>query len=568
MENTLKSFKKKQSQSLQLLERLYCFLQQGMEAGVPIDPALIIKLENNISNVEGQKLKVALIGGFSEGKTSIAAAWMEKLDKSSMKISHQESSNEVKVYEVGEEFVLVDTPGLFGFKEQKNAETLSIEKYKDLTKKHVSEAHLVLYVMNSTNPIKESHKEDLEWLFRTLNLLSRTVFVLSRFDEVADIEDEEDYQNNLDIKRANVTGRLRDMIGLTKDEVDTLSIVAVAANPFDEGVNYWLQNIEQFKALSHISTLQAATTEKIQQNGGGDALDIDMRTSVISDVLHKQLPIAIETDTVVSEEVYKLEQLYGRLNTQLLNTNQQIEETRLNLRNFVMSYFTDLILQSKGCSLETFGDFFEREIGSEGVIINTHLQNEFSRQMGAITLEVEKMQISFNNEVSHFNITIKALGQNGINHALKGNLINNKTILATRDGVISVAKALGMDIGKYLKFKPWGAINLAKGANAALAFLGVALEVWESYSKYKREEEFRESVKVIVSNLEKQRDELLSIINSEEFKGKFFFGYIELSKQLTELDVNLKDSRDRQAIFSAWRKEAEVIEGELMGLGK
>ncbi|GAA7488203.1 hypothetical protein ckin124_00070 [Helicobacter pylori] len=32
-------------------------------------------------------------------------------------------------------------------------------------------------------------------MFRTLNLLSRTIFVISRFDEEADIEDEEDYNN-------------------------------------------------------------------------------------------------------------------------------------------------------------------------------------------------------------------------------------------------------------------------------------------------------------------------------------------------------------------------------------
>ena len=55
--------------------------------------------------------------------------------------------------------------------------------------------------MNSTNPIKDSHKEDLQWLFRELNLLPRTIFVLSRFDEVADVEDENDYMQNLNIKK-------------------------------------------------------------------------------------------------------------------------------------------------------------------------------------------------------------------------------------------------------------------------------------------------------------------------------------------------------------------------------
>lgn len=195
MNETLNTFNAQQTHAVKLLQKLETFLQQGALAGVPIDPALSGKIHNAIASLADEKLKVALIGGFSEGKTSIAAAWMEKLDKTSMKISHQESSNEVKVYEVGQDFVLIDTPGLFGFKEQENDDTHAIEKYKDITKKYVSEAHLVLYVMNPTNPIKESHQEDLTWLFRTLDLLPRSIFVLSRFDEVADVEDEDDYEH-------------------------------------------------------------------------------------------------------------------------------------------------------------------------------------------------------------------------------------------------------------------------------------------------------------------------------------------------------------------------------------
>ena len=116
MKKTLDAFKTQQSQALKILERLHIFLQQGVSAGVDIDPNLIDKLQTAIQNVSGEKLRVALVGGFSEGKTAIAAAWMEKLDKSTMKISNQESSNEVKLYEVGSDFVLIDTPGLFGFK--------------------------------------------------------------------------------------------------------------------------------------------------------------------------------------------------------------------------------------------------------------------------------------------------------------------------------------------------------------------------------------------------------------------------------------------------------------------
>ncbi|MDD2133216.1 LeoA/HP0731 family dynamin-like GTPase [Pseudomonas kurunegalensis] len=566
MENTLKTFKAQQTSALTLLDRLQGFLAQGAQAGIPIDPALISKLQNVINSMSGEKLKVALIGGFSEGKTSIAAAWMEKLDRSSMKISHQESSNEVKVYEVGEDFVLIDTPGLFGFKQQENAETHTVEKYKDITKKYVSESHLVLYVMNSTNPIKESHKDDLTWLFRTLDLLPRTVFVLSRFDEVADVEDEQDYQSNLQVKRNNVAGRLREQIGLTDQEAAELSIVAVAANPFDMGVEHWLANLEQFKELSHIATLQTATTGKIQQNGGSAALANEMRASVIRDVLNNQLPVAIENDEKVAQEVGRLDELNTRLVNQLAVTGQQIEEARISLRNFATRYFSDLILQAKGSSLETFGDFFEREIGAEGIIVSTRLQNEFSRQTQSITLEVEKMQVGFDSEVNHFNTTVKALGKQGINHVLKGNLINNTTVLAARDGITTIAKTVGMDIGKYLKFKPWGAVKFAKGANGALAFIGVALEAWDSWEQYKREEAFKKSVADIVSNFEQQRQDFLDLVNSESFKEKFFPDYLQLNSRRQELQANVDESRVRQQRFLAWRNEAEAIDAEFKRL--
>lgn len=562
MENTLNTFKTQQSRALGLLEKLLQFLRHGEEAGVAIDPALSAKLLKAIGSVTGEKLKVALIGGFSEGKTSIAAAWMEKLDKSSMKISHQESSNEVKIYEVGEDFVLIDTPGLFGFKEQENAENHAIEKYKDITKKYVSEAHLVLYVMNSTNPIKESHKDDLTWLFRTLELLPRTVFVLSRFDEVADVEDEQDYQTNLQVKRDNVTGRLRELIGLSDQEADELSIVAVAANPFDLGVEHWLANLEQFKALSHIATLQAATTGKIQKNGGSAALANEMRSSVIRDVLSKQLPVAIDTDQKLSQEVAKLGDLNARLKSQLNATSRQIEDVRISLRDFAIRYFSDLILQAKGCSLETFGDFFEREVGAEGIILATRLQNEFSRQTQSVTLEVQKMQLGFDTEVNHFNTTIKALGKQGINHLLKGNLINNTTVLVARDGIATVAKAVGMDIGKFLKFKPWGAVKFAKGANGALAFIGVAIEAWDSWEQYKREEAFRKAIVLMVENFEKQRQELLDLINAEQFKKQFFGDYLSLESKIQELEGNLEEGRKRQQQFQAWRITAEAIDAE------
>ena len=178
MKTALDAFKAQQAKARAIQDKLLDFFAQGEAAGVSIDPTLKEKLHQAIAGNE--KLKIALVGGFSEGKTSIAAAWLGKL-KSNMKICHQECSNTVAVYEVDDDLTLIDTPGLFGYKEKFNADTGEQEEYKDITRKYISEAHLALYVMNSTNPLKDSHASELNWLFRELNLLPRTVFGIQSF---------------------------------------------------------------------------------------------------------------------------------------------------------------------------------------------------------------------------------------------------------------------------------------------------------------------------------------------------------------------------------------------------
>ncbi len=266
MNETLEQFKRNQKRNQKNLQKLLDFVHTGEEYGIKIEESLKDKVCNAMENVAGQKLKVALVGGFSEGKTSIAAAWIDRLDKS-MNIDHQESSDEVKIYHIDDEMELVDTPGLFGFKE-KITDSGKIERYKDITKKYISEAHLILYALNPSNPIKESHKDDLNWLFRTLNLLSRTIFVISRFDEEADIEDEEDYNKRFKIKKENIQNRLNDLISLSEKEKEGLIIVAVAANPFDLGVEHWLKHQEEFQKLSHIKALQDATQKRLKKMAG------------------------------------------------------------------------------------------------------------------------------------------------------------------------------------------------------------------------------------------------------------------------------------------------------------
>jgi len=562
MEKTLDVFKAQQSRNVHILDELTAFLEQGEKVGVPVDVQLINKIEAAKENAANGKLKIALIGGFSEGKTSIAAAWMGRLDKASMNISHQESSNEVKVYDVGSDFVLIDTPGLFGFKEQFNEDTQAVEKYKDMTKKYISEAHLILYVMNSTNPIKESHKADLEWLFRTLNLLERTVFVLSRFDEVADVEDEDDYAANVEVKRQNVRARLDDLIALTSLEHDALNIVAVAANPFDMGTEYWLDNPEKFRALSHISELQDATSDKIEKSGGALALSEETKKSVIRDILTRKLPEAIANVVRIRQEVEDLSSIHVRLSKELLTMQRDIAEARISLNNFVLDYFKDLILRARGLSLETYMEFFESEIGEQGIIIDTRLDNEFARRVQSVNNAIQKMHLGYSAEINHYNGNMAAMGKQGLNYVVKSNLINSATVIAARDGVVSVGKMAGLELGKLLKFKPWGAIKFAKGLNGALVFAGVALELWDTYSQAKREAEFKKMIDSMISNFNQQRDGLISVLGGSEFARDYFTGFALMQDEMASLERAMQAIQEQQSLFARWRADAEAIDAE------
>ncbi len=562
MKQTINEFQKSKEKAGQVLEKLQAFLLLGEEAGAEIEANLKTKLETAFSEVDTGKLKIALIGGFSEGKTSIAAAWMEKLDTETMNISQQESSDEVKIFELDDNCVLIDTPGLFGFKEKFNADIRKVEQYKEITKKYVSEAHLVLYVMNSTNPIKASHQDDLQWLFRTLNLLPRTVFVLSRFDEVADVEDEWDYQENVKIKQQNIIERLNDSISLSDEELSLLAIVAVAANPFDMGIEYWLENKEKFKALSHIEKLQSLTADKVRENGGQMAVALEVQHSIIRDVLNRQLPKAIENDEKIGTELSKLQEMNNRLDKQCKSAVAQITDVKISLRTFAVEYFTDLILQAKGASMQTFTDFFEREVGDGGVMIDTRITNEFDSLTSALTLEISQIQSNFESEVNHYNSAVKLLGKQGLNYVVKGNFINNQAILGARDGIAVAAKMVGVDLGNLLKFKPWGAVNLAKGINGTLVFVGVVLEAWDSWSESKREGEFANSIEEMVSSFEKQRVELLSLINGEQFVPTFFPEHSSLMLSLDELNKCVVVLGSRREKFALWREQGEIIEAE------
>ncbi|GAA8502982.1 50S ribosome-binding GTPase [Helicobacter pylori] len=556
MNETLEQFKANQKRNQENLKKLLDFIHTGEKYGIQIEESLKDKIRNAMENVANQKLKVALVGGFSEGKTSIAAAWIDRLDES-MKIAHQESSDAVKIYDIDNEMELVDTPGLYGFK-QKEHDSGKIEHYKDITKKYVSEAHLILYALNPSNPIKDSHKDDLNWLFRTLNLLARTIFVISRFDEGADIEDGQDYNKRFEIKKENVQNRLNNLISLSKEEKESLAIVAVAANPYDLGVKHWLKHKEEFQKLSHIQTLQDATQKKIKENGGKSTIIEESQKSVIQDVIHRQMPLAKRAQQGIKIKMEYLNRMIEKRRKDLQNLDNEISQARANLREFITRYFSDLILQVSGTSLETFNDFVIREIGDEGINIETRVQNAFKRETQGILNEIAKIGTSFNADRSLFEKHAGTLGKIGNELLTKSGLINATNIKLARDAIAAAGKFVGVDWA--FKFKPWGAVKLAGNLNKALPLIGIAFEAWDSYNKHKKQEKFEKAKREMEFDFNNQKQEILDLINDEtRFKQTCFPSALELEKSFQEIEEKIKKTQECAQGLEKWIQTGEDI---------
>ncbi len=402
----------------------------------------------------------------------------------------------------------------------------------------------------------------MNWLFRTLNLLSRTIFIISRFDEEADIEDEEDCNKRFKIKKENIQNRLNDLISLSEEEKESLIIVAVAANPFDLGVKHWLKHQEEFQKLSHIKALQDATQKKIKENGGKLTIIEEAKKSVIQDVIHRQMPPAKQALQDINREMEYLNKTLEKRRKDLQNLNSEISQARIHLKEFIIRYFSDLILQVSGTSLETFNDFVIREIGDKGINIETKVQNEFERQTQGIVNEIAKIETGFNADLSLFEKHAGALGKIGINLLKQSGFINATNIKLARDALVAAGKFVGIDLA--LKFKPWGAVKLAGNLNKALPLIGLAFEVWDSWKESQKIEKLEKAKEEMKSSFDGQKQEILDLINDEtRFKQTCFPEIFKLERSFQELEESIKKTQEFSEGLEKWIQAGEdFIKGE------
>ena len=83
-----------------------------------------------------------------------------------------------------------------------------------------------------------------------------------------------------------------------------------------------------------------------------------------------------------------------------------------------------------------------------------------------------------------------------------------------RDFILSGRNTISSLTGISMKFKPWGAVKLAKNLGSALAFVGVGIEVIELFKQHEN-----------AKKLDKAREDIIAYLNDyeknivEQFRG-------------------------------------------------
>jgi hypothetical protein len=290
------------------------------------------------------------------------------------------------------------------------------------------------------------------------------------------------------------------------------------------------------------------------------AIANETKKSIISDVISKQLPAAKAAYDLLQQEAVRMNEIKESQSLELQGVSGNINNARVVLRGRIIRYFQDLQLQAKNIGMNTFNDFLHREIGSEGSLINQNVQEIFNDEVNSIVQDLNRIQININNEINHFNDMVTAIGKQGIKYLSKPGVITNQTVLIARDGITTVAKTLGVDIGKFLKFKPWGATKLANGFASAVAIVGIAFEAWDSYQEREREVKFKEGIDHLINNLEQQQNEIVKLIDGPDFANTFFPAFVLLKEQLSGIEHEMTELHQRHQRFKKWYEIGETID--------
>ena len=482
----------------------------SVEIEFKIDLSILIsKVGQAINNVKDDVFSIAFFGAFSDGKSTILSVLSKELD---IDISPEPTTDKIQSYK-NDDYQFIDTPGLF-------SENLI---HDDLTKKYISEANIIIYTVDPVNPLKDSHLPTIRWILSDLKKYESTIFVINKMDEVADLEDDNDFDKNAKIKKDVVSAIIKDEVGIN----NTNRIVCVAADPFELGLKHWINNTD-YKRLSRIEMLENMLSEF--KSTYKNELVVKAGISVIRDA---STCVILELDKIkisLVDEVNLLKSQIEEFNSRVNVLEGDINRSYINIKEEFISLREDVLLEIDSVSNMTeLGETMQKRLGEDGYILQEKIDLIIRKHTGNLLSESKKMFESLEESlVYHSNVKIELLGKlsNTGKSVIKGMLGAPTRKIA--DAVIKTRDFLKIPF----KFKPWGALKLSKFLKAMPAVMDALQLVGGVWSKLKMDKKRSE----IKREMETAFKGLIQNLTLEKYTDTYFHFVSETRNVLTTLE--------------------------------
>lgn len=550
-----KQFNASKTEVIKSLDNLHKLVGALEELGLDVSQD-IDKIKKAIGDVQSDALRIALLGAFSDGKTSVVAGWLGQVMKD-MKIDTNESSDALAIYRpdnLQDRCEIVDTPGLFGDKE-KAAENGAVVQYGDITKNYISEAHLIFYVVDATNPLKDSHQDIVRWVLRDLNKLSSTIFVINKMDEVADLRDPEEFEQQSAIKKTNLLNKLQRFVELTPAEREAINVVCVASNPNSRGLDFWLEQKDLYDQRSRIGELKLVT-QQVLDGSGRDTLIKKTGIDVVRDVLGKK--IAVAQDELIKFRLLADNQRLdsARIQEDIAEGKRKVLATVGNLYEELNNLETDLLNCIRTLPRDQVHAFLESKIGFTKDDIGEKLRfridhlfstafNQSSSIMNGISAKIEHQLDSS----SDFADSIAASALAASSRALSA--VSKIPVESIKNGVFLARETLKNLTGYVYKFKPWEATKLAANISRWAGPIGAGIQVLTDAISVVQQQRAEAELKQLQSDLaevvKSHFAEPMKLLQDHEKVMEIFAPQIKaFEKILLEQEQSLEDLRRRQ----------------------
>lgn len=479
---------------------------------------LVNKVDQALSNIENEVFSIAFFGAFSDGKSTILSILIDNLK---IDISPTPTTNKVQAYTFSD-YQIVDTPGLF------SDEFI----HDELTRQYISESNIVIYTVDSVNPLKESHSSIIKWILSDLKKYDSTIFVVNKMDLVADLEDDSDFYKNAEIKKTVVAETIQDVTGIENN----LKIVCIAADPFERGLEYWKSNEDDYRKLSRIEILETMISEF--KTCYKNELVVKAGISIIRDA---SLNVLAELDIIRTDLVAHIDILKNQTDecyNKIKNLENSINRSYVNIKEEFISLRGEILVEIDSASNKVeLANTIQKNIGMDGYILQENIDLIIKTHTDSLLSEGKDMILSLEKSLDYHSKIQRAiadrLSKAGIS-IIKGMLSAPTRKIA--DTVIKIRNILKVPI----KFKPWGALKVAKFLKALPAIME-ALQLFIGVMSKLMLDKKRHEIKNEIENTFKG---LLSKLNEDQYVNTYFpfvADTKEILKSLEESKVGMQE---------------------------